>query len=64
MSDSMNNIPYPYMPFPNMPPQMPNYEEEIRKLKYEIESIKKRLNNLEKKDTKNYLEKEEGMYMM
>lgn len=63
----MNNVPYPYMPFPNfnnMPPLPPNYDEELKRLNYEIEKLKTRLTKLEKKETKDYLQKEEGMYMM
>lgn len=62
----MNNMPYPYMPVP-MPfpaPSQDNYNDELNKLKYEIAKIKERLSELEKKNNKNYLKKEDGFYMM
>lgn len=60
----MNNIPYPYMPF-GMPLPVPDkYEEEINNLKYETEKLKERVNNLENKNKKNYLQKDEGLYIM
>lgn len=61
----MNNMPYHYMhlPFP-MPGQQPNYEEEINKLKYEVAKLKERVSELEQQKKKNYLQKEDGFYMM
>ncbi len=58
----MNNMPYPFMP-PIIYPQI-NYDEELKKIRYEIEEIKKRIDQLENKHTKNYLKKEDGMYIM
>ncbi len=63
----MNNIPYPYIPMPfstPVPMSNNNYEEEINNLKHEIEKLKERLNSLENKSKKNYLKKEDGLYMM
>ncbi len=63
----MNNMPYPYMPMP-LPAPLPmpnnNYEEEINNLKHEIKKLKERVNALENKSKKNYLKKEDGLYMM
>ena len=41
-----------------------NYEEEINNLKHEIKKLKERVNALENKSKKNYLKKEDGLYMM
>ena len=63
----MNNMPYPYMPMP-LPAPLPmpnnNYEDEIIFLKHEIKKLKERVNALENKSKKNYLKKEDGLYMM
>lgn len=59
----MNNMPFSYFQ-PYQQPQMYNVEEEIRKLKYEIKILNERLDKLENNKTKNYLQKEEGKYMM
>lgn len=58
----MNNITFPYLP----PYQIPiiNFEEEIKKLKYEIQKLNERIDKLENKNKKNYLLKEDGKYMM
>lgn len=58
----MNNITFPYLP----PYQMPiiNFEEEIKKLKYEIQKLNEKIDKLENKNKKNYLQKEDGKYMM
>lgn len=59
----MNNMPFPYLPpYQNQP--MFNVEEEIRKLKYEVKILKEKVDKLENKTYKNYLQKEEGKYMM
>lgn len=59
----MNNIPFPYLPpYQNQP--MFNVEEEIRKLKYDVKILKEKVDKLENKTYKNYLQKEEGKYMM
>lgn len=59
----MNNMPFPYLPpYQNQP--MFNVEEEIRKLKYDIKILKEKVDKLENKTYKNYLQKEEGKYMM
>ena len=63
----MNNMPIPYMyPFPNPNYQMPSYQnqDELKKLKYEIDRLKERVQVLEEKSKNNYLKKEEGMYIM
>ena len=58
----MNNITFPYLP----PYQMTiiNFGEEIKKLKYEIRKLNERIDKLENKNKKNYLQKEDGKYMM
>ena len=38
--------------------------EDINKLKMEIEELKQRVKALENKDKNNYLEKEEGLYIL
>ncbi len=59
----MNNMPFPYLPpYQNQP--MFNVEEEIRKLKYDVKILKEKVDKLENKTYKNYLQKEEGKYMM
>ena len=58
----MNNMPYPYMPFPM--PTAQNFEEELNKLKYEVANLKERVKKLEKKKKKGYLKKEEGFYIV
>ncbi len=59
----MNNMPFPYMP-PYQHTQIMNVEEEIRILKHEIKILKEKVQKLEGKNQKNYLQKEEGKYMM
>ncbi len=59
----MNNIPFPYLPA-FQPQQIPSIEEEINKLKYEIKKLTERIDRLENKPYKNYLQKEEGKYIM
>lgn len=59
----MNNMPYPYLP-PYQNIQQLNIEEELRRLKYEINILKEKVQKLENKNKKNYLQKEEGKYMM
>lgn len=59
----MNNIPYPYMHhYQNI--QQLNIENEIKFLKYEIQILKEKIQKLENKNHKNYLQKEEGKYIM
>ena len=59
----MNNMPFPYLPpYQNQP--MFNVEEEIRKLKYDVKILKEKVDKLENKTYKNYLQKEEGKNMM
>lgn len=69
----MNQIPFPYMPNFNMPGSlyqpMPNketknIEQELNRLNEEINNVKKRLATLEQKPQKDYLKKEDGMYML
>lgn len=62
----MNNIPYPYL----LPQFIPNIDhnqqiqEEIMKLKYEINLLKERIKTLEGKEHNDYLKKDDGLYMM
>lgn len=59
----MNNFPYPYMQqYQNI--QQINIENEIKLLKYEIQILKEKIQKLENKNQKNYLQKEEGKYIM
>ena len=59
----MNNIQYPYLaPYPNI--QQINIENEIKILKYEIQILKDKIQKLDNKNQKNYLQKEEGKYIM
>ena len=59
----MNNFPYPNI---NISPYNPyqNIITEINKLKYEIVELKNKISKLEKQNKKDYLKKEEGLYMM
>ena len=59
----MNNMPFPYLP-PNFNYHLEKYIEEINKLKYEINKLKERITNLEKKEKKDYLKKDDSLYMM
>ena len=43
---------------------MSNLDKEINNLKHEIKKLKERVNALENKSKKNYLKKEDGLYMM
>ena len=56
----MNGFPYPNMPY--NPYQ--NIIMEIQKLKAEITELKNKITKLENKSKKDYLKKEEGLYMM
>lgn len=61
----MNNMPFPYFPSSYQPPiPKENIEEEIRKLKIEIAKLKERLTTIENKDTNNYLQNDDKLYMM
>ena len=61
----MNQFPYPYIP-PTMSyqPTPKNLEQEIEKLKAEINALKKRVAKLEQGGQNDYLKKEDGMYML
>lgn len=60
----MNGTPFPYMnnPYNQIPP--PQLEQELIKIKKEIEKINRRLQVLENKEKKDYLQKDDGLYMM
>ena len=64
----MNLFPFPYIPNPNIPTPPskndPNIYQEIEKLKQEINNLKKRISALKQKPQNNYLQKEDGMYML
>lgn len=73
----MNGAPFQYMPNPynqinpynqanhyNQQNQTPHLEEEINYLKREVEKLNKRIYALENKDKKDYLQKDDGLYMM
>ena len=62
----MNNMPYPYLPpqiIPNIDPNK-QIQEEIIKIKHEINILKERIKNLEEKEHNDYLKKDDGLYMM
>ena len=59
----MNNMMFPYIiPYQNT--QAINIEEEIKKLKYEINILKEKIEKIENKEQNKYLQKEDGKYMM
>lgn len=65
----MNQFPFPYIPnfsIPTAPPPKDelNLYQEIEKLKQEINSLKKRIAKLEQPLQNDYLQKEDGMYML
>lgn len=65
----MNQFPFPYIPNFGIPPVPPpkdesNIYQEIEKLKQEINSLKKRITKLEQPPQNDYLQKEDGMYML
>lgn len=65
----MNQFPFPYIPNFAMPPTPPQKNEpgllqEIENLKQEINNLKKRINKLEQISQNDYLQKEDGMYML
>lgn len=70
----MNNMPFPYMPYPYPMPfynegKQPN-EDELVNIKNELKRLEQRIialekmNTTEKKVTNDYTKKEPGMYMM
>ena len=59
----MNNIPFPYLPT-FQPQEIKNIKKKINKLKYEKKKLTERIDRLENKPYKNYLQKEEGKYIM
>lgn len=58
----MNNMQFPIFPRPY--PGMVNIEEEIIKLKQEINILKERIMKLENKNKVDYLQKDDSLYMM
>ncbi|MBE6157801.1 MAG: hypothetical protein E7160_03310 [Firmicutes bacterium] len=60
----MNYYPYPYMPnlYPNI--EIQNIEKEIYNLKKEIKLLNQRVKELEKKEKSEYLDKDDGLYMI
>lgn len=63
----MNNMPFPYLAglYPSIHETI---QEEIRKLKLEITRLNERItileNKLDNKNKKNYLQKDDNLYMM
>ena len=57
------NMEYPFFPRPMPYPQY-NIEEEIIRLKQEITKLKERLTKLEQEKTKNFLQKDDSLYML
>lgn len=65
----MNQMPYPYIPNPYNgynPYQQtqPFQSDELSKIKLEINKLKERITKLEQMEKKDYLQKEDGFYMM
>lgn len=64
----MNNMPFPYMPYPYPPTYSNNnsqtIEQELNNIKNDIKKIEQRIILLERKEIKDYTKKETGMYMM
>ena len=60
----MNYFKFPYIPNPYeiMPGQ--TIEIELNRLKQEIKLLKERIRALEKKESNEYLEKDDGLYMI
>ena len=58
----MNNMQFPFFPKPY--PMMGNIEEELIKLKQEINILKERITKLENKNKTDYLQKDDTFYMM
>ena len=58
----MNPFSFPYIP-PIAPPNE-NIITEIEKIKAQLNDLEKRIKTLEKKKENNYLQKEDGMYMI
>ena len=58
----MNPFSFPYIP-PIAPPNE-NLITEIEKIKAQLNDLEKRKKTQEKKKEKNYLQKEDGMYMI
>lgn len=63
----MNNMPFSYLPGP-YPSIHDINQEEIKKLKLEILKLNERItmleNKFDKKNNKNYLQKDDNLYMM
>lgn len=65
----MNQFPFPYIPNFNIPPVPPpkndfNIYQEIEKLKHDVNTLKNKISKLEQSPQNEYLEKEDGMYML
>ena len=58
----MNPFSFPYIP-PIAPPNE-NIITEIEKIKAQLNDLEKRIKILEQKKENNYLQKEDGMYMI
>ena len=60
----MNNFQVPYIPYPYMPPNPENIEQQIIKINKKIKELEQRINNLEKSNKDDYLKKDDGLYMI
>ncbi len=60
----MNNMQFPFIPPYNMAPPRPNIEEELLRLKQEINILKERITKLENQNKNDYLQKDDTLYMM
>lgn len=59
----MNNMPYPFFPQSLQPPQL-NIYEELKRLQQEINILKEKINALENTNKKDYLKKDDSLYML
>lgn len=62
----MNNTPFTYFPMPYPPSQGQNQNiiEEIKKIKQDMNNLKERIEKLENKNQKNYLQNDSDLYMI
>lgn len=62
----MNPFAFPFIPTSPLPEQQNNQNiyQELQRLKYEIDNLKKRVEALERNPQNDYLEKEDGMHMI
>lgn len=59
----MNNMPYQFFPQSPLPPQT-NIYDEIKKIQEEINILKEKINSLENQNKKDYLKKDDSLYIL